>query len=78
MSLEKPWNDVADQLRPVEPETEAGIVDEEAAVGKAEDAPEPPEVIEADPADVADQQRVVPLPDDLPDDLSDESADEPW
>jgi hypothetical protein len=64
MSLEKPWNDVPDQLRPVEPEPE--VVDEEAAVGRAQADPEPPEVPEADPADVADQNRVVPLPDDGP------------
>ncbi|TQM84338.1 hypothetical protein FHX81_6782 [Saccharothrix saharensis] len=68
MSLEKPWNDVADQQAPVEPESDAGIVDEEAAVGRARPAPVPPEVPEADPADVADQNRVVPLPDDGPDD----------
>ncbi|MEV8441768.1 hypothetical protein AB0425_30675 [Actinosynnema sp. NPDC051121] len=66
MSLEKPWNDVADQLRSVEPEPE--VVDEEAAVGRAQAEPEPPEVAEADPADVADQNRVVPLPDDGPED----------
>ncbi|MEU4765212.1 hypothetical protein AB0H12_18335 [Actinosynnema sp. NPDC023794] len=64
---EKPWNDVPDQLRTVEPEPDAGIVDEEAAVGQG-NAPEPPEVPEADPADVADQNRVVPLPDDGPED----------
>ncbi|WP_447009274.1 hypothetical protein [Saccharothrix hoggarensis] len=66
MSVEKPWNDVADQVRPVEPETDAGIVDEEAAVGRPDAAPEPPDVPEADPADVADQRRAVPLPDDAP------------
>ncbi|MCE6996038.1 hypothetical protein LZG04_14675 [Saccharothrix sp. S26] len=68
MSLEKPWNDVADQSLPVEPEPDAGVVDEEAAVGRADLAPQPPDVPEADPADVADQNRVVPLPDDGPDD----------
>ncbi|ONI90921.1 hypothetical protein ALI22I_10830 [Saccharothrix sp. ALI-22-I] len=72
MSLEKPWNDVADQLRLAEPETEAEteIVDEEAAVGRAEPVPEPAEadVVEADPADVADQRRAVPPPDDIPGD----------
>ncbi|KOX18989.1 hypothetical protein ADK67_34455 [Saccharothrix sp. NRRL B-16348] len=67
--MEKPWNDVADQLRTVEPDPDAGIVDEEAAVGEAQPVPEPPpEVPEADPADVADQRRVVPLPDDEPED----------
>ncbi|MFD0205983.1 MULTISPECIES: hypothetical protein [Saccharothrix] len=68
MSLEKPWNDVADQSQPVEPETDAGTVDEEASVGRAQPAPEPPDVPEADPLDVADQRRVVPMPDDGPDD----------
>ncbi len=68
MSLEKPWNDVAAQQEPVEPEPDAGVVDEEAAVGRAHSAPEPPDVTEADPADVADQHRVVPLPDDVADD----------
>ncbi|MGW4113510.1 hypothetical protein ACWEFJ_21795 [Actinosynnema sp. NPDC004786] len=71
MSLEKPWNDVPDQLRPAEPETDAGVVDEEAAVGRARPEPEP-EVPEADPADVADQHRVVPLPDDGP------TSDDVW
>jgi hypothetical protein len=66
MSMEKPWNDVADQMRTAEPEVDAGAVDEEAAVGRADPAPEPPEVPEADPADVADQRRAVPLPDDVP------------
>ena len=64
MSLEKPWNDVADQSHPVELEPDTGIVDEEAAVGRTPPAPEPPDVPEADPADVADQNRVVLLPDD--------------
>ncbi|GAB2992865.1 hypothetical protein [Saccharothrix stipae] len=72
MSLEKPWNDVADQLRPVEPETDAGVEDEEASVGRAQAAAEPTEVVEADPADVADQNRVVPLPEDGPE------PDEGW
>lgn len=68
VGMEKPWNDVADQLRTVEPEpeAEAGAVDEEAAVGRSEPAPEPLEDAEANPADVADQRRVVPLPDDGP------------
>ncbi|XVS62352.1 hypothetical protein ACQPYE_29350 [Actinosynnema sp. CA-299493] len=60
--IEKPSNDVADQLRPAEPEPDTGILDEEAAVGR-EEVPEPSEVSEADPADVADQRRAVPLPD---------------
>jgi hypothetical protein len=72
MGMEKPWNDVADQLRTAEPEVDAGAVDEEAAVGRAEPAPEPLEVPEADPADVADQRRAVPLPDDVP------APDERW
>ena len=69
MSLEKPWNDVADQLRLAEPEPDAdtGVVDEEAAVG-AEPVAEPSDPVEADPADVADQRRAVPLPDDVRDD----------
>jgi hypothetical protein len=60
MSVEKPWNDVADQLRPVEPDGEDRGLDEEAAVDGGEPASE------ADAADVADQRRVVPLPDDEP------------
>ncbi|WP_447003018.1 hypothetical protein ACRAKI_25350 [Saccharothrix isguenensis] len=72
MSMEKPMNDVADQLRTVEPEVDAGLVDEEASVGRADPAPEPLEPAEADPADVADQRRAVPLPDDVP------APDERW
>jgi hypothetical protein len=52
MSVDKPWNDVADQLRPARPDLDD------------EPDPEPIEVAEADPADFADQRRVVPLPDD--------------
>ena len=62
MSLDKPWNDVADQLRPARPD-----LDDEA---DAEPTSEPLEVLEADPADVADQRRVVPLPDNPVDDQS--------
>ena len=58
--MDKPWNDVTDQLRPAWPE----IDDSENDVPGTE---APDEVIEADPADVADQRRVVPLPDDEPD-----------
>jgi len=60
-SLDKPWNDVADQLRPVQPD--ADLADDEFDL-VVESGTEPIEVIEADPADVADQRRVVPLPDD--------------
>ncbi|QFZ17434.1 hypothetical protein [Saccharothrix syringae] len=68
MSPETPWNDAADQLRPVEPEVEGADLDEEAAVGRdAPTAVTPTGGFEADPADVADQQRAVPLPDDQPD-----------
>lgn len=72
MSVEKPRNDVADQLRAAEPEADAAIVDEEAPVGRAESVAQPPEVSEAHPADVADQHRVVPLPDDVP------TSDDRW
>jgi hypothetical protein len=57
IDLDKPLNDVTDQLRPAWPELDEIELDT-AALG---------EVIEADPADVADQRRVVPLPDDEPD-----------
>ncbi|MBF6253994.1 MULTISPECIES: hypothetical protein [Actinomycetes] len=60
MSLDKPWNDVADQLRPARPDLE----DES---GRGPDT-EPIDVVEADPADVADQRRIVPLPDESADD----------
>ncbi|GAB3377851.1 MULTISPECIES: hypothetical protein [Amycolatopsis] len=62
MSLDKPWNDVADQLRPARPDLE----DEPGA----DPVTEPIDVVEADPADVADQRRVVPLPDEPADDQS--------
>lgn len=61
MSLDKQWNDVADQLRPAQPD--ADLLDDEFDL-VVEPVTEPIEVIEADPADVADQHRVVPLPDD--------------
>ncbi|MET8763111.1 hypothetical protein [Lentzea sp. NPDC004782] len=54
IDLDKPWNDVTDQLRPAWPELDEIDRDDTAA---------PVEVIEADPADVADQRRVVPFPD---------------
>ncbi|WP_367138109.1 hypothetical protein [Saccharothrix sp. HUAS TT1] len=66
MSVEKPWNDVPDQLRAVDQDNDSGTVDEEASVGRPQTPAEPPEVPEADPADVADQHRDVPLPDDGP------------
>ncbi len=61
MSLDKPWNDVADQLRPAQPDLDSPddeFSDDELVV---EPVTGP---FEADPADVADQRRVVPLPDD--------------
>ncbi|MFC6090403.1 hypothetical protein [Saccharothrix lopnurensis] len=61
MSPETPSNDAADQLRPAVPEAEDADLDEEAAVGH--DAT-PADVLEADPADVADQLRAVPLTED--------------
>ncbi|MEV4310616.1 hypothetical protein [Actinocrispum sp. NPDC049592] len=63
MSLDKPWNDVADQLRPAQPDLDLPddeFVDDDLVMGT--------EPIEADPADFADQHRVVPLPDDPLDD----------
>ncbi|GGU23372.1 hypothetical protein [Lentzea flava] len=54
IDLGKPWNDVADQLRSAWPEVEE--IDLDGVSDR-----------EADPADVADQRRVVPLPDDEPD-----------
>jgi hypothetical protein len=53
MSPETPANDVADQMRPARP---YGDVEEYDDIG----------VTEADPADVADQHRTVPLPEDEP------------
>lgn len=58
MNQDKPWNDVADQLRPAQPDLDL----DDDPLGRGE----PIEVDEADPADVADQRRVVPLPDDRP------------
>lgn len=55
IDLDKPWNDVTDQLRPAWPELDEIDRDDTAAP------------VEADPADVADQRRVVPFPDDEPD-----------
>ena len=54
MDIDKPWNDVADQLRPATPEP-----------GAEPEQPEPM-AAEADPADVTDQRREVPLPPDEP------------
>ncbi|MBV8933172.1 MAG: hypothetical protein JOZ47_04640 [Kutzneria sp.] len=67
MNLDKPWNDVADQMRPAEPDpdtAEYGVA--ENYDGSVDDEPsaDPSSVLEADPADVADQHRIVPLPDD--------------
>ncbi|MFD7659446.1 hypothetical protein ACFV4N_36175 [Actinosynnema sp. NPDC059797] len=66
MSPETPSNDAADQLRPAVPEPEVGDLDEEAAVGHDATPPPTPDTLEADPADVADQLRAVPLPEDPP------------
>ncbi|RAS67205.1 hypothetical protein C8D87_103544 [Lentzea atacamensis] len=59
--LDKPWNDVTDQLRPAWPELDEIELD---GVPDRDDTGARGEVIEADPADVADQRRVVPLPED--------------
>ncbi len=60
IDLDKPWNDVTDQLRPAWPEFDEteldGAPDRDDITGLSE-------VIEADLADLADQRRVVPLPD---------------
>lgn len=61
IDLDKPWNDVSDQLRPAWPELD------ESELDGVPDRDDTAEVTEADPADVADQRRVVPLPDDEPD-----------
>lgn len=67
VSLDKPWNDVADQLRPAWPDLDLADEIEPAGVPDRDDIAAPAAVIEADPADVADQRHVVPLPDDYPD-----------
>jgi hypothetical protein len=63
MSIETPLNDVPDQLRPARPDLDDLL---------EEDRPGDPDAevlmsatTEADPMDVADQHRIVPLPDDL-------------
>ncbi|MBP2478500.1 hypothetical protein JOF53_007372 [Crossiella equi] len=71
MSLDKPWNDVVDQLRPARPDLDSSDDDRLDDELVAEPVTEPIEVIEADPADVADQRRIVPLPDDRLD-------EQPW
>ncbi|MGX7824593.1 hypothetical protein ACTG9Q_05835 [Actinokineospora sp. 24-640] len=62
--MEKPWNDVADQQRSVDPDHDAA----EGELASTEDGPardvDPTDVLEANPADVADQNRVVPLHED--------------
>ncbi|GAA3892649.1 hypothetical protein GCM10022243_67020 [Saccharothrix violaceirubra] len=70
MNLDKPWNDVADQLRPAQPDLDTPD-DEVLDDLDTEPGTEPIDVIEADPADVADQRWIVPLPDDRVD-------DQPW
>jgi hypothetical protein len=64
IDLDKPWNDVSDQLRPAWPEFDE--IELGGALDRDDDAA-PPEVVEADPADVADQRHVVPWLDDEPD-----------
>jgi hypothetical protein len=59
ISLDKPWNDVADQLRPAWPDLDAAG---ESGVPDSDETAAVAEVVEADPADVADQRQVVPLP----------------
>jgi len=66
MSLDKPWNDVADQLRPAQPDLDSTDDDLEDTDLVVEPVTEPIELVEADPADLADQRRVVLLPDDQP------------
>ncbi|RJQ85493.1 hypothetical protein [Amycolatopsis panacis] len=48
MSLDKPWNDVADQLRPAQPDLDSPDDEFDLVV---EPVTEPIDVIEADPAD---------------------------
>ena len=57
MSIETPTNDMADQLRPARPDID-DLLDEDPL----DDTVSP--TTEADPADVAEQHRIVPLPDD--------------
>ncbi|MEV6715150.1 hypothetical protein AB0M48_24305 [Lentzea sp. NPDC051208] len=64
ISLDKPWNDVADQLRPAWPDLDAAEESDLRSVPDEDRIAEPAAVIEADPADVADQHHVVPLADD--------------
>jgi hypothetical protein len=66
MNIETPSNDLADQQRPARPDLDDLLDDDGAELpGGAE--PEVPlsATTEADPADVADQHRIVPLPDDM-------------
>lgn len=70
MSLDKPWNDVVDQLRPAHPDLDVPDDVPDDVIGDEQET-QPVESIEADPADIADQHRAVPLPDDRLD-------DQPW
>ena len=60
MSIETPLNDAADQLRPALPDID-DLLDEDLP-GDTDVVMSP--TTEADPADVADQHRIVPLLDD--------------
>jgi hypothetical protein len=60
MSVETPPNDLADQLRPARPDLD-DLLGEDPLGDDVEILVSP--VTEADPADVADQHRIVPLPD---------------
>jgi len=62
MSIETPPNDVPDQLRPADPDTDY-LPDEDLAADRDTEVPMSA-TTEADPMDVADQHRIVPLPDD--------------
>jgi hypothetical protein len=60
VSIETPPNDVADQLRPARPDID-DLLDEDLS---ADTDVLMSSTMEADPTDVADQHRIVPLPDD--------------
>jgi hypothetical protein len=62
MSIETPPNDVPDQLRPARPDLDYLV--EEDRPGDTDAEVPMSATTEADPMDVADQHRIVPLPDD--------------
>jgi hypothetical protein len=62
MSIETPTNDVADQLRPAHPDIDDLLGDD--LPGDTDTDVLMSSTTEAEPADVADQHRLVPLPDD--------------